>query len=73
MAGEAKVVCAGGLKTDANTFLQQTRDILDVGACGVAVGRNVWQSEQPDNIARALEALIFGNAPVSKAAEALSA
>lgn len=73
MAGEAKVVCAGGLKTDASTFLQQTRDILDVGACGVAVGRNVWQSDQPDNIARALEALIFGNAPVSKAAEALSA
>ncbi|CAJ36143.1 class I fructose-bisphosphate aldolase [Methanocella arvoryzae] len=73
MAGRSKVVCAGGLKTDANTFMQQTRDILDAGACGVAVGRNVWQSDRPDKIARALEALIFENAPVSKAMEVLSA
>jgi len=73
MAGKAKVVCAGGLKTDPGTFLQQTRDILDVGAAGVAVGRNVWQSDRPDQIARALEALIFGNATVSKATEVLTA
>ena len=72
MAGNAKVVCAGGLKTDPATFIQQTRDILDVGACGVAVGRNVWQSDRPDGIARALEELIFKNATVKKAMEVMS-
>jgi class I fructose-bisphosphate aldolase len=72
MAGRAKVVCAGGLKTDPQTFLQQTHDILDAGACGVAVGRNVWQSGNPDGVAKALEAMIYNNATVSKALEVLS-
>jgi class I fructose-bisphosphate aldolase len=72
MAGRARVVCAGGLKADPRTFLQQTRDILDVGACGVAVGRNVWQSDNPDGVTRALEELIFRDATVDKAMEVLS-
>ncbi len=71
MAGRAKVVCAGGLKTDLQTFVKQTREILDVGACGVAVGRNVWQSDEPDKVAKAIAALIFKNATASQALEAL--
>ena len=71
LAGRAKVVCAGGLKADPETFLQQTRDVLDAGACGVAIGRNVWQSADPDRIATALAALVFKNASVSKALAAL--
>jgi class I fructose-bisphosphate aldolase len=69
MAGKSKVLCAGGLKSDPKTFLQQTRDILDVGAVGVAVGRNVWQSEEPDKISKALEEVLFNNASVDKALE----
>jgi class I fructose-bisphosphate aldolase len=72
MAGRSRIVCAGGLKTDASTFFQQTRDILDVGASGVAVGRNVWQSDDPDMISKALGKLIFDNASVSVATEVLS-
>lgn len=71
MAGRSRVVCAGGLKTDEATFMQQTRDILDVGACGVAVGRNVWQSDHPDKIVKALEGLIFKGSTVSEAMEVL--
>jgi len=67
MAGRAKVLCAGGLKSDLNTFLQQTRDILDVGAAGVAVGRNVWQSDDPDKVSKALEKIIFEDKPVQDA------
>ena len=59
MAGRAKIVCAGGLKTDPKTFLQQTQEIMEAGACGVAVGRNVWQSSDPDGIVSALEKLFF--------------
>ncbi|HTY90124.1 MAG TPA: fructose-bisphosphate aldolase [Methanocella sp.] len=67
MAGRAKVLCAGGLKSDLNVFLKQTRDILDVGATGVAVGRNVWQSDSPDKVSKALEKIIFDNKSVEDA------
>ena len=67
MAGRARVLCAGGLKADLNTFLQQTRDILDVGAAGVAVGRNVWQSDDPDKVSKALDKIIFENKSVQEA------
>jgi fructose-bisphosphate aldolase, class I len=67
LAGRAKVLCAGGLKTDTATFLQQTRDILDVGAAGVAVGRNVWQSDDPDKVVKPLEKVIFENMSVEQA------
>ncbi len=72
IAGRAKIVCAGGLKTDPQTFLQQTQEIMEAGACGVAVGRNVWQSDDPDGVAQSLEKLLFGGATVGKATEVLS-
>lgn len=72
LAGRAKVVCAGGLRTDPETFLRQTREVLEAGACGVAVGRNVWQSSDPDLIAGSLEKLLFGEATTGKTAEVLS-
>jgi fructose-bisphosphate aldolase, class I len=72
MAGRAKVVCAGGLKSDPRKFLQQTREVLDAGACGVAVGRNVWQSSNPDAVAKALATLVFDGATLDKAIEVLA-
>ena len=72
IAGRAKVVCAGGRRTDLQTFLQQTQDIMEAGACGIAVGRNVWQSSDPDAVVRSLEQLLFGGATVGKAMEVLS-
>lgn len=67
ISGRAKILCAGGLKSDLNVFLKQTRDILDVGAAGVAVGRNVWQSDNPDRVSKALEKIIFENKSVEDA------
>jgi class I fructose-bisphosphate aldolase len=72
MAGRAKVLCAGGHRTDPETFLRQTREIMEAGACGVAVGRNVWQSDDPDGIAGSLEKLLFGDTTTGKAVEVLS-
>jgi class I fructose-bisphosphate aldolase len=72
MAGRAKVICAGGHRTDPETFLEQTREIMEAGACGVAVGRNVWQSDDPDGVARSLETLLFGDTTTGKAVEVLS-
>ncbi|RMD66189.1 hypothetical protein D6817_04605 [Candidatus Pacearchaeota archaeon] len=59
-AGKTKVVVAGGTKKDEKSFLKQVREIVDAGAIGLAVGRNVWQHERPLEIARKLREIIFG-------------
>jgi class I fructose-bisphosphate aldolase len=59
-AGKAKVVMSGGPKTETREdFLKMVGDILSVGAVGVAVGRNVWQDENPLEISQQLADLIF--------------
>jgi class I fructose-bisphosphate aldolase len=40
---------------------------MDAGTVGLAVGRNVFQREQPERILDALEQLIFEEAPVEDA------
>lgn len=44
-AGKAKVVFKGGEKEDENIFLDQVKLNVEAGAFGIAVGRNIWQSE----------------------------
>ena len=46
-AGRCKVVIAGGLKKQGKDFLDYTKGLISAGAIGLAVGRNVWQSENP--------------------------
>ncbi len=58
-AGRAKVVVAGGDKMDDMGFLTKTREVLDAGAVGIAVGRNVWQNERPFLMTQALKKVIF--------------
>lgn len=43
-AGRTGVICSGGSKKDKDIFLQMLRDQIDIGgACGCAVGRNIYQ------------------------------
>ena len=53
------VAIAGGPKceTDEET-LAMIRGALDGGAAGIVMGRNIWQSEQPVPLIRAVQALI---------------
>lgn len=50
-AGRAKVVFAGGAKTSDEEVLRLAKESLEVGAVGLAIGRNVWQHENPLKIA----------------------
>ncbi|MFB6303054.1 MAG: aldolase, partial [Haloferacaceae archaeon] len=59
MAGPTKVVMSGGSKTDDLDFLRTVETAIDAGAKGLAVGRNVFQRENPEAILDALEAVIF--------------
>jgi len=67
MAGRTKVVMSGGSKTTDREFLESVKATIDAGGKGLAVGRNVWQREDPSRILDALEAVIFEEAPVEEA------
>lgn len=70
-AGRTKVVISGGSKASPEEFLKKTHDIIKAGAAGLAVGRNVWQSEKPFSLTKAIEAVIFHNKSVEEAKKLL--
>lgn len=59
-AGRAKVFVVGGPKTETPEELYETtKEILETGAVGLAVGRNVWQAENPLEVAKRLGEIIY--------------
>jgi len=58
-AGKVKVVVQGGPKTAEGDFLKMVEDVLAAGACGVVVGRNVWQAENPLLMAEKVAKIIW--------------
>ncbi len=67
MAARSKVVMSGGSKTDDAAFLKMVEAAMDAGADGLAVGRNVFQRENPTEILDALEAVVFEGATTDEA------
>ena len=66
------VVIAGGPKCKSNQeILQTTFDSLKAGAAGLSIGRNVFQSENPTQIVKALSAIVHENASVEQALKVL--
>src|SRR6266581_2972538 len=67
-AGLIKVFMSGGPKAPTDeTFLSQVKGAMDGGAAGLAVGRNVWQHQEPLKMASALREIIFNGREVDKA------
>jgi class I fructose-bisphosphate aldolase len=67
-AGMAKVFMSGGPKAPTDeTFLGQVKGSMDAGATGLAVGRNVWQHQDPLKMSNALREIIFNGRAVDKA------
>jgi putative autoinducer-2 (AI-2) aldolase len=64
------VVIAGGprCETERQVF-EFVYDGMQNGAIGINLGRNVWQSEHPVAVARALRAIIHDKATVQEAAD----
>ncbi|MEF8852838.1 MAG: aldolase [Haloarculaceae archaeon] len=67
MAAPMPVLMSGGSKTDDRAFLEQVRTVVDAGAGGLAVGRNVWQRENPNVFLDALEQVIYEGASAEEA------
>ncbi len=69
MAGPVKVIMSGGSKVSDLAFLQSVETVMEAGAKGLAVGRNVFQRENPVAILDALEQVIFEEASAEEALE----
>ncbi len=66
------VVMAGGPKTTTDEeFLTMVRSAIDAGGRGVAIGRNVFQHDNPTVMTRALTLIVHKGASVEDAMEAL--
>jgi class I fructose-bisphosphate aldolase len=67
-AGKTKVFMSGGPKAPTdNAFLEQVRGAIDAGATGIAVGRNVWQNQEPLKMAEMLKHVVFDNLQIAPA------
>ena len=58
-AARTKVVIAGGTNKNPKKFLEDVKNIMNSGAIGIAVGRNVWQSKDPINVANNIRKIIW--------------
>lgn len=66
------VLIAGGPKTETlRAALEMVRDALDAGACGMFIGRNVFQAPDPRRMMRALRGIIHEGWTVEQALDAL--
>lgn len=59
-AGKTKVVVSGGAKENEEEFLDLAKTVMDSGAFGMAVGRNIWQHDNPLELTKKLKEIVFG-------------
>ena len=66
------VLALGGAKVDDDrAVLQNAKDAMDAGCKGLRIGRNVWGHSNIAGMARALGAVVHGNATVDEAMKEL--
>jgi len=61
------IIIAGGKKIPERDALQLTYNAISKGAVGVDMGRNIWQSEHPVPMIRAVRSIVHGNKNVDEA------
>jgi 3-hydroxy-5-phosphonooxypentane-2,4-dione thiolase len=61
------VVMAGGKKLPEREALEMTYLAIQAGAAGVDMGRNIFQSDSPLGMIKAVNAVVHGNASVDDA------
>lgn len=59
VAGRAKILVSGGSKESDEELFATAERVMKEGAAGMAVGRNIWQSENPLERAEKLANIIF--------------
>lgn len=70
-AAPAPIMVAGGPKMASRDVLDIARDLIAAGAAGIAVGRNVWQHENPVGMLKAIRAVVHEGKGVEEALKAI--
>lgn len=66
------VVIAGGPKVETEEeLLQMVKDSVEAGGAGVAIGRNIFQAESPENMTKAIAAIVHDEIEVDEALKML--
>lgn len=60
-AGKTGVLAQGGKKVDWENLEDDITGVMKAGAAGIAIGRNVWQDENPDEVSNKLAAIVYGS------------
>jgi DhnA family fructose-bisphosphate aldolase class Ia len=61
------VILGGAKRGKERDMLADIKTAIDAGASGVAIGRNIWQSENPTAMTAAVAAIVHHNATVDEA------
>lgn len=66
------VMLGGARKSYERHMLENIKAAVDAGAAGVAIGRNIFQSDDPERMTAAVAAIVHGNATVDAAMAVLA-
>lgn len=58
-AGKTGVFVQGGAKKEEVEFLREVGEIMKTGAVGIAVGRNIWQHDNPVEISKKVAEIVY--------------
>jgi len=58
-AGRCRVISAGGSKQSDAEFCAKVKEVLAAGGVGMAVGRNVWQHDNPMKITEQIKKIVY--------------
>ena len=59
-AGKMGVLAQGGKKVDWENLEEEIGGAMQAGAKGIAIGRNVWQDENPNEVSKKLAEIVYG-------------
>ncbi len=59
-AGKTHIVISGGTKTAEAELLEDVDTVMAAGASGLAIGRNIWQRDNPVAMAKQVRERVFG-------------
>lgn len=58
-AGKTGVLAQGGKKVDWSNLEDEVAGVMKAGAAGIAIGRNVWQDENPNEVSKKLAEIVY--------------
>lgn len=58
-AGKTGVLAQGGKKVDWENLEEEVKGVMEAGAAGIAIGRNVWQDENPNEVSKKLAGIVY--------------